>query len=85
MGHNRVTRITVYHKPDCVQCEATMRALVERGLSYEAVDLTQDAEAFARATAAGHRQAPIIAVDGQIAWAGFRPDLIDQIAEEAGL
>lgn len=77
-----MSRITVYHKPDCVQCEATMRQLEKRGLSYDAIDLTADPEALARATAAGHRQAPVVAIDGRLAWSGFRPDRIDALAEE---
>ncbi len=77
-----MTRITVYHKPNCVQCDATMHRLVRLGLAFETVDLTKDAEAYARATAAGHRQAPVVAVDGQIAWSGFQPDLLDALASE---
>ena len=77
-----MTRITVYHKPACVQCEATMRQLEKRGLSYDAVDLTQDEEAFWRCAAAGYRSAPIIAIGDQLSWSGFRPDLIDALAEE---
>lgn len=77
-----MTRVTIYTKPHCVQCDATKRLLDQRGLSYAVVDLTQDEEAFRRCTSAGHRSAPIIAVDGLIAWSGFRPDLIDKLAEE---
>lgn len=77
--------ITLYHKPDCVQCEATRRAMDARGLSYAMVDLTQDEDALVAATAAGHRSAPVVALDGMILWSGFRPDLIDRLAEAEGM
>ena len=38
--------ITVYSKPNCVQCSATRRALDKAGLVYETVDISLDAEAL---------------------------------------
>lgn len=67
--------ITVYSKPACVQCVATTRALDARGLAYDVVDLTLDAEAMARVQAMGYRQAPVV-IAGDAHWAGFRPDMI---------
>lgn len=67
--------ITVYSKPACVQCTATTRALDARGLAYDVVDLTLDAEAMARVQAMGYRQAPVV-IAGDAHWAGFRPDMI---------
>lgn len=71
--------ITVYSKPACVQCTATTRALDAKGLSYALVDLTQDCEAMAHVTALGYRQAPVV-IAGDTHWAGFRPDMIGQLA-----
>ncbi|MBT9383623.1 glutaredoxin-like protein NrdH [Pseudooceanicola sp. CBS1P-1] len=71
--------ITVYSKPACVQCTATTRALDAKGLSYEVVDLTQDAEAMARVTELGYRQAPVV-IAGEDHWSGFRPDMIGRLA-----
>ena len=39
--------ITVYSKPNCVQCSATYRALDKAGLVYRTVDVALDVEAFA--------------------------------------
>lgn len=71
--------ITVYSKPACVQCTATTRALDARGLSYDVIDLTQNAEAMERVMAMGYRQAPVV-VAGDEHWAGFRPDMIGRLA-----
>ncbi|MPL99017.1 ribonucleoside-diphosphate reductase class Ib glutaredoxin subunit [Rhodobacter sp. 140A] len=67
--------ITVYSKPACVQCTATTRALAARGLAFDLVDLTEDAEALARVTELGYRQAPVV-MTADDHWAGFRPDKI---------
>lgn len=70
--------ITVYSKPACVQCTATTRALDARGLSYDVIDLTEDAQAMERVTALGYRQAPVV-IAGEAHWAGFRPDMIGRL------
>ena len=48
--------VTVYTKPSCVQCTATTRALDARGLSYDIIDLTEDAAAMERVTAMEHAE-----------------------------
>ncbi len=35
--------VTVYTKPQCVQCNMTYRALDAKGISYTKVDITEDA------------------------------------------
>ena len=74
--------ITVYSKPNCVQCNATYRALNKQGLSYEVVDLTLDTEALQTVKALGYQQAPVVFTDGDH-WAGFRPDKIKALAAAA--
>lgn len=69
----------VYSKPNCVQCNASYRALDAKGNEYEVFDLTQMPEKLEEFKAAGHLQAPIIVTDGAT-WHGFRPDLISQYA-----
>lgn len=71
--------ITVYSKPACVQCTATTRALEAKGISFDLVDLTKDAAAMEMVQGLGYRQAPVV-VAGEDHWAGFRPDLIGQLA-----
>lgn len=73
--------ITVYTQPSCVQCNATCRALDKAGLSYELVDLTEDAQAMARVKEMGFMQAPVVVTESD-SWAGFRPDLIKAAAAQ---
>lgn len=65
--------ITVYSKPNCVQCKATKRALDSLGADYLDVDVAADAQALAHIQALGYRQVPVVeTVDTH--WAGYRPD-----------
>ena len=76
--------ITLYTKPNCVQCNATKRALDKHGLDYETIDLTEDVNALDRIKDMGFQQAPVVFA-GEEAWSGFRPDKIKAIAAEATL
>lgn len=71
--------IIVYSKPACVQCTATTRALEARGLDFQVIDLTEDDAAMSLVQEMGYRQAPVV-VAGEAHWAGFRPDMIGQLA-----
>ena len=74
--------ITVYTKPQCVQCGATIKALDKAGITYELVDLTTDIDARDYVMALGHLQAPVVVTDTDH-WAGFRPDRIKNLAAHA--
>ena len=71
--------VTVYTKPSCVQCNATYRALDSKGIEYEVLDLSADADALAQVKELGYLQAPVVITD-EDHWSGFRPDKIDELA-----
>lgn len=71
--------VTVYSKPACVQCTATTKELDRKGIDYNYIDITTDADAMEQVMALGYKQAPVV-VNGDDHWAGFRPDKIGQIA-----
>lgn len=70
--------VTVYSKPSCVQCTATYRALDQKGVNYEIVDLSQDQHAFDTVRNLGYMQVPVV-VAGEDHWAGFQPDRISSL------
>lgn len=70
--------ITVYTKPDCVQCRATFRALNDRGIPYNVVDLSVDEEAMATVKELGYLQAPVVVTPTEH-WSGFRIDKISTL------
>lgn len=70
--------ITVYTKPACVQCTATYRALDNKGIPFEILDLSVDETALEQVKALGYLQAPVVVTDDDH-WSGFRPDKIDEL------
>lgn len=73
-------KITVYTKPNCVQCNATYRSLDQLKIEYNVVDLTQDQEAMKLVLSLGHKSAPIVVTETDN-WSGFRPDKIQALAQ----
>ncbi|MFD0707221.1 glutaredoxin-like protein NrdH [Photorhabdus akhurstii] len=72
--------ITIYSKPDCVQCNATYQALNRRNIPYQIVDLTENPQDLATIRAMGYQQVPVVVTDTQH-WSGFRPDKINALTE----
>lgn len=77
-----MTAITVYTKPNCVQCNATFKALDKANISYEKIDISEDTEARDYVMALGYLQAPVV-IAGDDHWAGFRPDRIKALSHVA--
>lgn len=71
--------VTVYTKRDCVQCNATYRALDKAGIEYTTIDIEKDPEARDYVMSLGYLQAPVV-VAGDQHWSGFRPDRIKALA-----
>ena len=72
--------ITVYSKPDCMQCRMTYRAFDAKGLDYQVVDVTESANALEFVKELGYLTAPVSVVSEHDHWGGFRPDHIDRVA-----
>jgi glutaredoxin-like protein NrdH len=71
--------VTLFSKPDCPQCDMSVKALDKAGVTYEKLDVTTDPVAHARVIALGYMAAPVI-VAGEDHWTGFRPDRIKALA-----
>ncbi len=77
-----MSAVTVYTKPDCVQCNATYRALNKAGIEYAVVNIAEDTEARDYVLSLGYLQAPVVVV-GDEHWSGFRPDRIKTLSSAA--
>ena len=71
--------ITVYSKPSCVQCNATMRALDKKGVNYSVIDVTEDQAAYDHVIELGAQQVPVVET-GTEHWTGYRPDKISSLS-----
>lgn len=60
-------RFVVYTKIPCPYCDAAKKLLEQRGIAFEAIDLTgQDDAIMALKEQLGHSTVPIILFDGQL-------------------
>ncbi|AMY20739.1 MULTISPECIES: glutaredoxin-like protein NrdH [Nocardiaceae] len=75
-----MSAVTVYTKPNCVQCKATFRALDKAGIDYTAVDITLDTDARDYVMALGYLAAPVVVVDESTHWSGYRDTRIAALA-----
>lgn len=76
---NIMNKITIYSKPNCVQCNATYQALDRKQIAYQIIDLTKDNQALELVKKLGYQQVPVVIV-GDKHWSGFRPDMISLLA-----
>ena len=70
--------VTVYTKPNCVQCDATKRQMDKLGIKYTTVDITVDLEAYDMIVSKGFQAAPVVITDDD-AWSGFNLDKIGRL------
>ena len=71
--------VTVYTKPNCVQCDATKRTMDKLGIKYSTVDITVDTEAYDMIISKGFQAAPVVITDDD-AWSGLNPDKFSGLA-----
>ncbi len=74
-------KVTVYSKPDCVQCDSTKRFLDRHAIAYETIDLTEDAEAMEFVRGLGYVAAPVVVTD-TAHWSGFRNEKLRNLVAE---
>lgn len=76
-------KVTLYTQPGCMPCMATKRALTNRGVPHDVVDVRQDEEAAELLRSRGFPGTPVViaTVNGrEYAWHGHRDDDIDALA-----
>ena len=72
--------ITVYSKPNCMQCMFTKKFLDENNIEYKLIDVTQDDAALELIKEYGYQGVPVVTVGGfDNSWFGFRPDRLEEL------
>lgn len=77
----RSPQVWVYGKTDCGQCDMTVKILDKEGVSFQYINMEEDAHAYEYVTKTlGYRQAPTVVArypnGSETHWSGFRPDKI---------
>ncbi|KRE76274.1 glutaredoxin family protein [Arthrobacter sp. Soil762] len=76
-----ITEYTVYTKPECPNCDKTKAYFESKGITYMAVDITENPAALEYITEElGYAQAPVVQnnADDQDHWSGLRRDKLVQ-------
>ena len=72
--------ITLYTKPNCMQCMATKRYLDEHNARYTTIDVTQDEVALKHVKELGFQSLPVVESDCEV-FNGFRPDKLKEMQQ----
>jgi glutaredoxin-like protein NrdH len=64
-------KVTVYEKPDCIQCKQTKKYFEQHGITFETKQLEGATEIEQLIADKGYAAAPIV-VAGDSSWSGFR-------------
>lgn len=70
--------ITVWTKPNCIQCVMTKKELDKRGIRYEEMNLERHPDAVEAFMEVGLLAAPIVVTDIK-RWSGFRLNKIESL------
>ena len=72
--------ITVYSKPNCMQCTFTKKFLDEKDISYTTYDVYENEKALKTVKDLGFQSLPVVVIDGEKPFFGFRPELLEKLA-----
>ena len=76
--------LTVYSKPNCIQCEMTKIWLDQNKIPYDTVDTEANPEALELLSHYGWQTLPVVAIDDEISdnsksWSGFQIDKLEAL------
>lgn len=76
--------LTVYSKPNCIQCEMTKMWLNQNKIEFESVDIEANPGALELLRHYGLQALPVVAIDDELgdkskAWAGFQIDKLEAL------
>lgn len=73
--------ISLFVKPNCPPCKATKRELDKRGIDYQTFDVTEDPAAVERVKSLGYSSAPVVLVNENWHWTGYRPTELAKLSD----
>lgn len=67
-----MSKVTVYSKPKCPQCDLTKNFLKQHNIEYTSIDISEDEEALAKIRSLGLASVPVVETEKET-WTGFNP------------
>ncbi len=75
-----MSKVTVYTKNGCPQCEMTKVVLNGEGIEFQAFNIEEDQKAFDYVVnTLNLRQMPVVVADGTEPFTGFQPDKLKEL------
>lgn len=72
--------ITVYSKPNCMQCNFTKKFLDDNSVTYTMINVYENEDALNRVKEMGFQSLPVVEIEGEEPFFGFRPDRLESLA-----
>ena len=72
--------ITIYSKPNCMQCELSKKYLNDKGVEFKEINVFEDDEALKMLRDEGYSQMPVVDINGE-RHSGFRPEKLAKVVE----
>ena len=75
--------LTVYAKPNCIQCEMTKIWLDQNKIPYDTVDVIENPESLEEIRLLGFKSMPVVKLDKNFdnAWADYNLDRLLELKE----
>lgn len=73
--------VILYSKPNCMQCNFTKQFFEDNNISYELKDVSLSEEALEEVKNMGFQSLPVVVIDNQKPFSGFRPDLLESLID----
>lgn len=75
--------LTVYSKPNCIQCEMTKIWLDQNKILYDTVDVIEHPEVLEEIRSLGFQSMPVVTLDENFnnAWVGYNLDRLLELKE----
>ena len=71
-------KITVYSKPNCMQCEFAKKYLRDKDVEFKEIDVFEEEWALTYIKTLGFKHMPIVDIGG-VFHTGFRPDILAKV------
>ena len=70
--------ITIYSKPNCMQCEFAKKYLNEKGVEFKEINVFEDKESMQYLLNGGYAQLPVVDIGGEF-HTGFQPNILAKV------
>lgn len=72
--------VKVLTSSTCTACDATKKTLNKYGVPFEEINVDQDEAMRQEALSMGYLSLPVVIVDDETSWSGFRYDRLRELA-----